>query len=404
MTIVPRTGPLSASSALATTSWYQRGKSSLCEVRTSTAAIIDNPRMETVDAAAFAARALEGHASLCGRFELSGGGLRRDGRWHLPGTVAHLWPFARAFIATLDVAGIPAALLAGSGFDADAVIARRLRALERYWDARGPAYASDPPSWLTRLLGGGDIYHDDNAWAGLALVQLADQRPGDSRLDRAAALAAFARAGWDRDPDAPHPGGVFWVQQGRGLGARNHDRNTISTAPNGELILHLEALGESRGEPDPAEMADWVTDTLGTGEDLFRDKIRGDGTIDAALWSYNQGSMLGLHALLADRGGPEAPRDLARAEAIARAALGHYEPRRYAGEPIEFVAIFMRNLLLLSARTDDEPLTRRIADALRERAEAAWPISGTATLLQHSAAVTLQALAARDPADHRLLA
>src|SRR6478752_10043713 len=28
MTIVPRTGPLSASSALATTSWYQRGKSS----------------------------------------------------------------------------------------------------------------------------------------------------------------------------------------------------------------------------------------------------------------------------------------------------------------------------------------------------------------------------------------
>ena len=34
MTIVPRTGPFSASSALATTSWYQRGKSSLGEVRT----------------------------------------------------------------------------------------------------------------------------------------------------------------------------------------------------------------------------------------------------------------------------------------------------------------------------------------------------------------------------------
>ena len=31
MTIVPRTGPFSASSALATTSWYQRGKSSLGE-------------------------------------------------------------------------------------------------------------------------------------------------------------------------------------------------------------------------------------------------------------------------------------------------------------------------------------------------------------------------------------
>src|SRR6478736_3655082 len=34
MTIVPRTGPLSASSALFTTSWYQRGKSSLCGVST----------------------------------------------------------------------------------------------------------------------------------------------------------------------------------------------------------------------------------------------------------------------------------------------------------------------------------------------------------------------------------
>src|SRR5947207_701363 len=34
MTIVPRTGPFSASSALATTSWYQRGKSSAWGVST----------------------------------------------------------------------------------------------------------------------------------------------------------------------------------------------------------------------------------------------------------------------------------------------------------------------------------------------------------------------------------
>src|SRR6266542_2961374 len=39
MTIVPRTGPLSAISALATASWYQRGKSSLCGVRTGVLAI-----------------------------------------------------------------------------------------------------------------------------------------------------------------------------------------------------------------------------------------------------------------------------------------------------------------------------------------------------------------------------
>src|SRR5215475_15775844 len=34
ITIVPRTGPLSVSSALAITSWYQRGKSSACGVST----------------------------------------------------------------------------------------------------------------------------------------------------------------------------------------------------------------------------------------------------------------------------------------------------------------------------------------------------------------------------------
>src|SRR4051812_30556319 len=34
MTIVPRTGPLSASSAFSRTSWYQRGKSSDWEART----------------------------------------------------------------------------------------------------------------------------------------------------------------------------------------------------------------------------------------------------------------------------------------------------------------------------------------------------------------------------------
>src|SRR5690349_20409526 len=42
MTIVPRTGPLSASSALAITSWYQRGKSSARGV--STRAMTAHPR------------------------------------------------------------------------------------------------------------------------------------------------------------------------------------------------------------------------------------------------------------------------------------------------------------------------------------------------------------------------
>src|SRR6478735_3593657 len=49
MTIVPRTGPLSASSALATTSWYQRGKSSDWGVSTvlAMASILGSVWMDT---------------------------------------------------------------------------------------------------------------------------------------------------------------------------------------------------------------------------------------------------------------------------------------------------------------------------------------------------------------------
>ena len=172
--------------------------------------------------------------------------------------------------------------------------------------------------------------------------------------------------------------------------------------------MHLQSLGEASADPgtapDLTEMADWVTETLANDRCLYRDKIRGDGTIDAALWSYNQGSMLGLHALLADQGGPDGAAHLRRAEVIAQTALNHYERRHYEGEPVEFVAIFIRNLLVLCARTREPGLAERITETLRARAAAAWPIAAGATLLAHSASVSLQALAAWDPADLHLLA
>jgi hypothetical protein len=47
MTMMPRTGPLSASSALVIKSWYQRGKSCACEVRTGASAMAERygPRL-----------------------------------------------------------------------------------------------------------------------------------------------------------------------------------------------------------------------------------------------------------------------------------------------------------------------------------------------------------------------
>ncbi|HWK17392.1 MAG TPA: glycoside hydrolase family 76 protein [Solirubrobacteraceae bacterium] len=392
----------------------------------------------------YASRAVEAYAAMQKRFRTRSGLYRRDGLLHRPGTSAHLWPFARAMFAALDLAGTPGGLggLAGlgglgglgtpgglgdAGFDAEAAIAADLDALERYWDMRGPvpAYSSDVVSGrLGRGVGpmaGGDRYYDDNAWVGLALVQLERLRPGMGRLDRAAEVFGFAVSGWDTNPDAPSAGGVFWVEQVRGLGLRNHDRNTVSTAPNAQLGLHLAELGA--GDPaggewsvSPEEMVAWVNraldasrDTPAPGTGLFFDKLRGDGTLDDTLWSYNQGSMIGANVLLA-RGAEseQRARFLARAEAIARGALTHYAGVGYERQGPAFNAIFFRNLLLLHAASGDEALRAAIIAAMRAYADDAWAgrrnrrnlfrfsRSGV-TLLDQSSITQILALLAWDP-------
>ncbi|MGH2866052.1 MAG: glycoside hydrolase family 76 protein [Solirubrobacteraceae bacterium] len=360
------------------------------------------------------ARALRAYQAMERRFADRHGVYRQRGRWHWPGATEHLWPATRAFVATLDLAGAgPVA-----GFDADRAIARGLATLARYWEP--PAYSSDPIG--ARL--GGDRYYDDNAWVGLALIQLERMRPGTGPgLERAAELFAFAAAGWDTRPDVPSPGGVFWVQQGRGVGARNHDRNTVSNAPNAQLGLHLAQL--TGAPPDAvtqtgaARMIAWVEASLnagesGTGAGLFWDKIRADGSIDEMLWSYNQGGMVGANVLLHRRGLGAGGEYLERARTIATKALHHYEGR-YLDHPPAFNAIFFRNLLQLHAATDDSALRAQIITAAVGYADRLWserrdsrdlfPFRGdTTTLLDQSAAVQLFALLAWDLGDYGRIA
>jgi hypothetical protein len=369
----------------------------------------------------YAARAARAYAAMQSRFRTRDGQYRPDGKLHPPRSVAHLWPFSRALVATLDLAGIQQGLI--GDFDADAAIADRLQTLERYWDPRGsaPAYSSDVLG--TRL--GGDRYYDDNAWVGLALVQLERMRPGSGHLGRAQELFRFAASGWDRR-DGPNSGGVFWVEQGHGTGARNQDRNTASNAANAELGLHL---AELRGVPVAAlgsvgaqDMYAWVLSALDASREsdssatgLFWDKLRGDGTLDKTLWSYNQGSMVGANVLLARRSEDPRAEYLTRAEAIAYKALRHFAGAAYERQPPAFNAIFFRNLLLLHEATDDEGLRAQIIEAIRGYTDYAWHerrdrrdnfhlSNGGVTLLNQSAMVQLLALLCWDPGGYRRLA
>ncbi|MBV8219117.1 MAG: hypothetical protein JO325_11685 [Solirubrobacterales bacterium] len=357
----------------------------------------------------YAERAARAFAAMQATFWTRQGLYRRDGRFHRPGTAAHLWPFSRALVATLDFAGIDNA--------GDAAINAGLAALERYWDTTldPPAYSSDVRG--TRI--GGDRYYDDNAWVGLALIQLERMRPGSGSLDRAARLFEFAVSGWDTTGD----GGVFWVEQGRGIGARNHDRNTVSNAPNAELGFHLSELSHDTAKGQARAMYDWVvrtldetrdTDQAGTG--LFWDKVQTDGTIDKKVWTYNQGSMIGANVLLARLEPPaQAVNHLDKAEAIAGKALARFSQEEYLRQPAAFNAIFFRNLLLLHPVTRDPSLQTAIIDAIATYADEAWDRTrdrhdrfhlshGGVTLLNQSAIVQLLALLAWDPNDYGKLA
>ena len=232
-------------------------------------------------------------------------------------------------------------------------------------------------------------------------------------------------SGWDTNPDAPSPGGVFWVEQVRGLGLRNHDRNTVSTAPNAQLGLHLAELGHAdrAWSVSPEEMVAWVNRALDASRDssapatgLFFDKLRGDGTLDDTVWSYNQGSMIGANVLLA-RGaeGEERARYLARAEAIGRKALRHYAGAGYERQGPAFNAIFFRNLLLLHAASADAALRAEIIEAMRGYADHAWSENrdrhdrfrfsrSGVTLLDQSSIAQILALLAWDPGEYSKLA
>lgn len=326
---------------------------------------------------------------------------------------ATLWPYSQALVATLLLAS------GAEGRAAYLPIATTLaQGLGAYWDPSTvpPGYASSLVPAAPATNPGVRRYFDDNAWAGLALVQLYRMTGDPGALAQAQRVFEFIVSGWDTDPTHPAPGGVWWSQQMPN--PRFIHRNAVSTAPSAELALHLYEL-TGRAEPEylawGERLADWVHQNLQVQPSgLYGDHVDLAGVVDPILFTYNQGAMIGASVLRYRATGDAAQLDRARTIAASSAAnFGAHLDR----QPAAFNAIFVRRLLMLETETGDTTYrawVQEYADTLWETARD--PATGLflfryarpnqpnpPRLLDQAALVQIYAALALEPAAYRYL-
>jgi hypothetical protein len=288
-----------------------------------------------------------------------------------------LWPFSRALAGTITLAGIPSALLGGLSYQAD--VADRLAGLAHYWDGSG--YESYPPMPYGA---GGDKYYDDQAWIGLATAQNYAITGDPTSLADAKNVFNFVYPGGWAGTAGFDPGGIYWVQQGVGVGASNHSRTANSTAPNAEIALLLENFDPANAtvyDAGASAMYGWVNQYLYNVQPnpnydpsqpaLIFDSVTPAGNaINKTLYTYNQGTMIAANVREYLKTGNSAY--LSAAEAIASTSLSTFNESYYLTHSAAFNAIFFRGLLVLYSATRDAALQSQIIQTIRTYAEDAW--------------------------------
>ncbi len=278
-------------------------------------------------------------------------------RWWLWRSYETLWPLADAWSATTTLASI------GSE-PATAALPELVVALAAYHRDRaalgGSGAIGFESSVVPPLGGGGDVYYDDNAWVGLALVRQHDLTGDERALTLAERIFAFVTSGWSAEASWSWPGGIRWKQPRSDV-----SRNTCSNGPVAELaaLLHLRT-----GSADALEWAvriyDWVRSALRGDDGLYLDRVAPDGGREPTTWTYNQGTMIGAGVLLHRITGEAAY--LEHAVQTARASLERFGPAELAVNGAAFNAVFFRNLLLLDEVSHD-PARLRLASDYGER-------------------------------------
>lgn len=262
-----------------------------------------------------------------------------------------LWPFAGTWSATATLAALPE-----DGRRAAALLPELLEGVHAYRAAHsGPADSgpadSGPVGFESEVvppLGrGGDVYFDDNAWVGLALLAHHERTGERAPLTLARRVLDFVLTGWSTEDSWSHPGGIRWK-----VPASCVSRNTCANGPVVELALGLHAR---TGEPGLLDWAmriyDWVRGALLRPDGLYADRITPDGTVEPTPWSYNQGTMIGAGVLLHRATGESA--FLEQAAGTATTARRHYDPPAVLAQGPAFNAVYLRNLLLLDGYRPD---------------------------------------------------
>jgi hypothetical protein len=303
-------------------------------------------------------------------------------------TYSYLWPFSRVLAGTITLSGIPSTLLGGANYQA--AVNDRLVGLSRYWDVNStpPGYDSYPPAPYG---GGGDKYYDDAAWIGLDTAQEYGLSGNQTALTDAENVFNFVYPGGWGSNATFEPGGIYWVQQGVGNGATNHDRTTNSNEPNAEIALLLEQFdpaNAARYDAGASNMYQWPNHYLYNVQTsptdpnapnpnydpsqpaLMFDKVRGDNTIDKTLYTYNQGATIAANVREYRKTGN--PAYLQNAEAIANTALNYFSESYYISHSAAVQDIFFRGLLVLYSATTDTALQSRIIQTIQTYADDAW--------------------------------
>jgi Glycosyl hydrolase family 76 len=258
------------------------------------------------------------------------------------GTYSCLWPFTNATAGTVFLYGTPS----GSRYIWD--VAARQGGLGRYANPNevSPTGAPQPPAYQSAAappLGpGGATYFDDNAWVGLNLIHAYLLTSNAMYLSLAQSEFNFALAGWDTNTADRCPGGVFWED------VAGSQRNATANGASAELGLELNRLTGSASDLTWAtNMYQWVVSCLGTSSGLYNDHVNANGTFNTAMWSYNQGVMVGAGVLLYRATGNGAY--LAQAQQTAAAAVSYFGTgTTLVNQGPAFNAIYFRNLLYLN--------------------------------------------------------